>query len=47
MLYKQLGIMFQWFVDVGFGADPKEYTSKYPEMQDLERWLKQSSAWKR
>ena len=46
MLHKQLGIMFQWFVDVGFGADPEEYKSKYPEMQDFERWLKQSSAWK-
>jgi uncharacterized protein YbjT (DUF2867 family) len=47
MLNKQLGVMFQWFVDVGFGADPKEYTSKYPEIQDFETWLKQSSAWKR
>jgi uncharacterized protein YbjT (DUF2867 family) len=47
MLHKQLGIMFQWFVDVGFGADPKEYKSKYPELQDFEVWLKQSSGWKR
>jgi uncharacterized protein YbjT (DUF2867 family) len=46
MLHKQLGIMFQWFVDIGFGADPKEYKSKYPEMQDFESWLKQSSSWK-
>jgi uncharacterized protein YbjT (DUF2867 family) len=46
MLHKQLGIMFQWFVDVGFGADPTEYKSKYPEMQDFETWLKQSSGWK-
>ena len=46
MLHKQLGIMFQWFVDVGFGADPNEYKSKYPEMQDFEKWLKQSSGWK-
>jgi uncharacterized protein YbjT (DUF2867 family) len=47
MLHKQLGIMFQWFVDVGFGADPKKYKSKYPELQDFETWLKKSSGWKR
>ena len=46
MLHKQLGLMFQWFVDVGFAADPNKYKSKYPEMQDFEKWLKQSSAWK-
>lgn len=46
MLHKQLGIMFQWFVDVGFGADPKECKSKYPDLQDFEMWLKQSSGWK-
>jgi len=47
MLHKQLGIMFQWFVDVGFGADPNEYKRKFPEMQDFEQWLGQSSGWKR
>lgn len=46
MLHKQLGIMFQWFVDVGFGADVDEYKSKFPEMQGFEKWLVQSSAWK-
>ena len=46
MLHKQLGIMFQWFVDVGFGANPNEYKAKYAEMQDFEEWLKQSSGWK-
>lgn len=47
MLHKQLGVMFQWFVDVGFGANPKECRARYPELQDFETWLKQSSAWKR
>jgi len=46
MLHKQLGIMFQWFVDVGFGADPNQYKRKFPEMQGFEKWLKQSSGWK-
>lgn len=46
MLHKQLGIMFQWFVDVGFGANPNEFRSKFPEMQGFEKWLKKSSGWK-
>jgi len=47
MLHKQLGIMFQWFVDVGFAADPNQYKTEFPEMQGFEKWLQQSSAWKR
>jgi len=47
MLHKQLGIMFQWFVDVGFAADPNQYKMEFPEMQGFEKWLQQSSAWKR
>jgi hypothetical protein len=34
--WEQLGVMFKWVVDVGFGADPKEYTAKFPEMQNFE-----------
>jgi len=47
MLHEQLGIMFQWFVDVGFAADPNHYKREFPEMQGFEKWLQQSSAWKR
>jgi len=43
ILYEQLGAMFDWFKTDGFGADPKEYRSKFPEMQGFEGWLKQSS----
>ena len=43
ILHEQLGAMFDWFKKVGFGADPKEFRDKFPEMQDFEKWLRQSS----
>ena len=46
MLHEQLGIMFKWFVDVGFGADPEEYKRQFPEMQNFETWLRESSGFK-
>ncbi|KAK5448143.1 hypothetical protein LTS15_009167 [Exophiala xenobiotica] len=46
LLYEQLGAMFNWFREVGFGADPKEFRDKYPQMQGFERWLRQSSGFK-
>ena len=45
-LHEQLGVMFDWFVTDGFGADPNEYITKIPAMQDFEQWLRQSSGWK-
>jgi uncharacterized protein YbjT (DUF2867 family) len=46
VLREQLGQMFDWFKEVGFGADPKEFRDKFPEMQSFERWLEESSGWK-
>lgn len=46
LAHEQLGIMFNWFKSDGFGADPKKYITKYPQMQNLEKWLRESSAWK-
>ena len=43
LLYEQLGSMFDWFKDVGCGANPREFTSQFPEMQNFEEWLKRSS----
>ena len=43
LLRQQLGVMFQWFKDEGFGADPKEFTRKYKEMQNFEQWLRHRS----
>jgi uncharacterized protein YbjT (DUF2867 family) len=47
ILYQQLGAMFDWFKNVGFGANPREYTDKLPEMQNFETWLRQSSKFTR
>ena len=44
LLHEQLGAMFDWFKTDGFRANPREYTSKFPEMQNFETWLRQSSA---
>jgi uncharacterized protein YbjT (DUF2867 family) len=41
--HEQLGVMFKWFVDVGFGANPKEFTTRYPEMRGFEPWLREQS----
>lgn len=46
LLREQLGVMFDWFEDKGFGADPAAIRSMYPEMRNFEAWLKFSSAWK-
>ncbi|KAL2418936.1 hypothetical protein ABEF91_006876 [Exophiala dermatitidis] len=43
ILREQLGVMFDWFKTDGFGADPNEWKDKFPEMQDFERWLRESS----
>jgi hypothetical protein len=43
LAWEQLGVMFTLFVDVGFGADPREYTAKFPEMHDFEKWLREQS----
>ncbi|MCJ1376981.1 hypothetical protein MMC17_000071 [Xylographa soralifera] len=38
-----LGAMFQWFKDVGYGADVGECRRIHPEMQDYRAWLLESS----
>jgi uncharacterized protein YbjT (DUF2867 family) len=43
LLREQLGVMFKWFREEGFGADPREFTKKYREMQNFEQWLKHRS----
>lgn len=45
--WKQLGIMFKWIREDGFNADPGEFTSQYPGMQNFEQWLEQSSKFTR
>lgn len=45
--WKQLGIMFKWIREEGFGADPGEFIHRYPGMQTFEQWLEQSSKFRR
>ena len=45
-LYEQLGSMFDWFKEVGFGADVEKLRRQYPDMQDFKTWLKESSAFR-
>jgi len=42
----ELGIMFKWFVDVGYKSDLAECRRLNPKMQDYETWLKQESKFK-
>lgn len=42
----ELGIMFRWFVDVGYKADIAECKRINPKMQDLQTWLKEESKYK-
>lgn len=40
---KDLGPMFKWFEEVGYGADVEECRRLNPAMQDLATWLRESS----
>lgn len=40
---KELGIMFQWFKEVGYGGDTNECRRLHPGMLTLEKWLKEFS----
>lgn len=41
-----LGAMFKWFEDEGYGADIAALSGEEPDLQDFETWLKASSKWK-
>ena len=45
-MVKELGIMFKWFVDVGYKSDIAECKRLNPKMQDFETWLKEESKFK-
>ncbi|RMZ73392.1 hypothetical protein GMOD_00007899 [Pyrenophora seminiperda CCB06] len=46
-LARELGIMFNWFRDVGFAANFDECKAIHPEMKGLEKWLETESVWKK
>lgn len=43
-MMKDLGYMFQWFHDVGFGTDITELRKVHPELKDFRTWLEKESA---
>ena len=47
IMKEQLGLMFDWFVDFGFGADVPALRKRYPFMSDFRTWLQEESAWKK
>lgn len=42
-MMKDLGSMFQWFHDVGYGADITELRKVHPELKDFRTWLEKES----
>lgn len=46
-MMKELGTMFQWFVEVGYKADVDECRRLNPSMQDFEAWLREGSKFKK
>lgn len=42
----ELGSMFKWFDDVGFGVDIDALRKEAPEMKTWGMWLEQSSQYK-
>lgn len=45
VLWEQLGIMFKWFKDDGFGTDVEAVRKRYPYLKDFKAWLETESAW--
>ncbi|KAI4943869.1 hypothetical protein J4E91_009015 [Alternaria rosae] len=44
---KELGYMFNWFREKGFGADNEECKRMNPEMKGFETWLETESSWRK
>ncbi|KAF1347214.1 nucleoside-diphosphate-sugar epimerase family protein [Lizonia empirigonia] len=46
MMVKDLGLMFKWFRDVGYGADIPKLKEMNPELKDFGTWLEKESQFK-
>lgn len=44
---KELGNMFRWFRNVGYGADIVALRKIHPEMKNFETWLKTESQFRK
>ena len=47
MMITEVGTMFRWFKEVGYGADIPALRKEEPQLQDFGKWLKESSAFSR
>ena len=47
MMVKDLGLMFKWFGEVGYGADVKASKKIHPGLKDFKTWVETESAWKK
>lgn len=45
MSAREKGLLFRWFENEGFGADVQECRRINPQMEDLRKWLINSSTW--
>lgn len=45
-MVKEMGNMFRWFRDVGYGAEIDELRRLHPGVKTLAVWLETESAWK-
>ncbi|KAL1604746.1 hypothetical protein SLS60_004286 [Paraconiothyrium brasiliense] len=45
-MVKEMGYMFKWFRDVGYGADIPSLKRLNPELKDFKTWLDTESSWK-
>lgn len=46
-LVKEMGNMFRWFEQVGYGADLAEIRRLHPGVKGFGEWLEKESAWKK
>lgn len=47
MASKEMGTMFNWFAEEGYGADIKALRKEEPALQDFGTWLKETSGFKK
>lgn len=47
MMKEEVGRMFNWFRDEGYGVDVSQVRQDYPFLKDFRRWLAEESAWKK
>jgi uncharacterized protein YbjT (DUF2867 family) len=47
MMVKDLGLMFKWFGEVGYGANVEASRRIHPGLKNFKTWLEEESAWKK